>query len=53
MLLSVLAGHWRYAHINSVRGDRVSPGLLGKSGSVSEDVVRGALYRIDEAQGLA
>ena len=53
MLLSVLAGHWRYAHINSVRGDGVSPGLLGMNGTVSEDVVRGALYRIDEAQGLA
>lgn len=53
MLLSVLAGHWRYAHINSVRGDGVSPGLLGMSGTVSEDVVRAALYRIDEEQGLA
>jgi Transposase DDE domain group 1 len=53
MLLSVLAGHWRYAHINSVRGDGVSPGMLGMSGTVSEDAVRGALYRINEEAGLA
>lgn len=29
ILLSVLAGHWRYAHINAIRGDGVNPGLLG------------------------
>ena len=28
VLLSVLAGHWRYAHINGIRGDGVNPGLL-------------------------
>jgi hypothetical protein len=28
-LLSVLCGHWRYAHINAVRGDGINPGLLG------------------------
>ena len=28
-LLSVLAGHWRYAHINGVCGDGINPGLLG------------------------
>src|SRR6187455_2956412 len=27
--LSVLCGHWRYAHINAVRGDRLNPPLLG------------------------
>ena len=25
VLLSVLAGHWRYAHINGVRGDGINP----------------------------
>ena len=29
ILLSVLAGHWRYAHISAIRGDGVNPGLLG------------------------
>ena len=29
MVLSILAGHWRYAHITAVRGDGVNPGLLG------------------------
>jgi hypothetical protein len=51
--LSVLCGHWRYAHINAVRGDTLNPGLLGMSRTVSEDVVRRALKRIDEASGMA
>ena len=29
ILLSVLSGHWRYAHISAVRGDGVNPELLG------------------------
>jgi hypothetical protein len=45
VLLSVLSGHWRYAHINRVRGDGVNPGLLGIDGTVSEDVVRSAMCR--------
>lgn len=52
VLLSVLNGHWRYAHINGVRGDGVNPGLLGMSGTVSEDAVRLSMYRIDETRGL-
>jgi hypothetical protein len=51
-LLSILCGHWRYAHINSVRGDTVNAGLLGLKKIVSEDVVRTALKRMDEAQSL-
>ena len=51
--LSILCGHWRYAHINAVRGDRRNPPLLGMSGTTSEDVVRGALRRMEEAAGLA
>jgi hypothetical protein len=50
--LSILCGHWRYAHINSVRGDRLNPPLLKMTGTVSEDVVRGAMKRIDETVGL-
>jgi hypothetical protein len=52
VLLSVLSGHWRYAHINGVRGDGVNPGLLGLDGTVSEDVVRLAMGRIEEKAGL-
>ena len=52
LLLSVLCGHWRYAHINSVRGDTVNAALLGMDKIVSEDVVRAALKRMDEAQSL-
>jgi hypothetical protein len=52
-VLSILCGHWRYAHINSVRGDRVNPPLLGMSDTVSEDVVRRAMRRIDVATGTA
>ena len=52
VLLSVLCGHWRYAHINGVRGDGINPGLLGMSKTVSEDVVRLAMKRMNEAEGL-
>ena len=52
IMLSVLAGHWRYAHINAIRGDGVNPGLLGMNGVVSEDAVRLAMGRIEETAGL-
>ena len=51
-VLSVLCGHWRNAHINAVRGDRLNPPLLGMNGTVSEDVVRGAWRRLEETAGL-
>jgi hypothetical protein len=51
-LLSILCGHWRYAHINSVRGDSVNAGLLGLPKIVSEDVVRMALRRMEEQSSL-
>lgn len=41
-MLSILAGHKRYAHITSIRSDRVTPELLGMSKVVSEDSVRRA-----------
>jgi hypothetical protein len=52
LFLSVLSGHSRYAHINTVRGDGVNPPLLGMSKVVSEDTVRRALKRIDPSAGL-
>jgi len=48
MVLSILAGHWRYAHITAVRGDGVNPGLLGMERVVSEDAVRRALKKMPE-----
>ena len=50
-MLSVLAGHRRYAHITALRGDGVSPQVLGMRRIVSEDALRRALGRIDEEMG--
>jgi hypothetical protein len=48
LLLSVLAGHWRYAHINAIRGDGINPELLGMTRVASEDSVRRAMKAMDE-----
>src|ERR1700722_2032589 len=48
VLLSVLAGHWGYAHITALRGDGVNAPLLGMNKVVSEDAVRRALGKIEE-----
>jgi hypothetical protein len=53
LLLSVLAGHRRYAHITALRSDAVNPPLLGMRKVVSEDAVRRALAKMDESEGLA
>ena len=52
-LLSILAGHHRYAHITGIREDSIHPDLLGVDKLVSEDAARRALMRIDESAGLA
>mgnify|MGYP003441433632 FL=1 len=46
LLLSVLAGHKRYAHITTIRCDGVNPNLLGMNKVISEDSMRGALQKI-------
>ena len=51
VLLSVLAGHRRYAHISAIRTDGVNPALLGMSKVVSEDSVRRAFQNVEEAAG--
>ena len=51
--LSVLAGHWRYAHITALRADAVNAPLLGMTKVVREDAVRRALGKIDETAGIA
>jgi hypothetical protein len=43
LMLGILAGAKRYAHIAGVRGDAVAAQALGMSGIVSEDSVRRAL----------
>lgn len=48
VMLSILAGHWRYAHMTALRGDLVLPELLGMDRVVSEDAVRRALKTMDE-----
>ena len=50
--LSILAGHHRYAHITGLRGDGVSPQIVGMTKIVSEDSLRRALARMsaDESQ---
>src|ERR1700740_1590744 len=52
LLLSVLAGHRRYAHVTALRCDAVNPPLLGMSKVVSEDALRRALAKIDETAGV-
>ena len=48
LLLGLLAGHRRYAHITGVRGDAVAAHALGMRKVLSEDAVRRAVQRIDE-----
>jgi len=45
ILLGVLAGHKRYAHITTIRSDSVTPGLLGMQRVRSEDAVRRAFQQ--------
>lgn len=52
VMVSVLAGHRRYAHITTLRCDAVNPPLLGMRKVVSEDSVRRGLAKIDPAKGL-
>ncbi len=52
ILLAVLAGHKRYAHITALRTDGVLPELLGMKKIVSEDAVRRALLAMNEQKGL-
>lgn len=53
LLLSILAGHSRYAHITAIRHDGIHPALLGVTQLVSEDAARRALARIDASSGVA
>lgn len=48
VMLSVVAGHKRYAHITTVRSDSVLPQLLGMQRVRSEDAVRRAFQHGEE-----
>ena len=49
-LLGILAGHNRYAHITGLRGDAVSPQILGMQKIISEDALRRSLSRMNAEQ---
>ena len=53
LMLGLLAGHRRYAHITALRGDAVAAQALGMNKVVSEDALRRAMERIDEAASTA
>ncbi|MFA7062410.1 MAG: transposase [Pedobacter sp.] len=53
LLLSILSGHKRYAHITTIRSDRVNPELLGMKNIASEDSIRRALASLDGAEAIA
>jgi hypothetical protein len=53
LMLGLLAGHRRYAHITALRGDLVAAQALGMNKIVSEDALRRALERMDEASSTA
>ncbi len=50
IMLSILAGHRRYAHISALRGDGVNPELLGMTKVASEDSVRRGLSALKEQE---
>ena len=51
-LLSILAGHNRYAHMTHLLSHRLNAKLLGMNKVVSDDSARRALKMIDEADGV-
>ena len=53
LMLGMLAGHKRYAHITALCGDAVAAQALGMNRIVSEDALRRAMERIDEAASTA
>ena len=53
LMLGLLAGHRRYAHITALRGDAVAAQALGMSRIVSEDALRRALERFNESASTA
>lgn len=53
LVLAILAGHRRYAHVTALRGDAVAAQALGMQRVISEDALRRALQRIEEPSSEA
>lgn len=53
LLLSILSGHKRYAHMNTLIHEQVNTHLLGMTKIVSDDSARRGLKRIEETAGVA
>ena len=53
IMLSILSGHTRYAHISRLKCDTVNPPLLGMNKVASEDAVRRGLIKLDEVDALS
>jgi hypothetical protein len=53
LMLGLLAGYRRYAHITALRGDAVAAQALGMNKVVSEDALRRALERIEQTSSTA
>ena len=51
-LLSVLAGHTRYAHAASLFGDNVAAEILGINKIVSHDSLACGIAKLDEAEAI-
>ncbi|CAA6805401.1 MAG: Transposase [uncultured Thiotrichaceae bacterium] len=52
LLLSVLSGHNRYAHLTALRGDTANTRLLGMDKIVSDSSAINALKRMDETAAI-
>ena len=48
-MLSILDGHCRYAHVGALRGDGVTPSILGMTKLIGDDSLRRALSAIAPA----
>lgn len=53
LLLSILSGHRRYAHMQALVGDGVNGTLLGMKKIVSDDSARRGIKKVNEQAGLA
>jgi hypothetical protein len=51
-MLSILDGHWRYAHVGVLCGDGVAPSILGMS-TADSTTLSGFLERIEQRHGRA
>ena len=48
LVLAIVSGAWRYAHVSALRHDGINPPLLGMSKVCSDDSVRRALESLDQ-----